>query len=175
MPMNTLITGLIALALGLISGAACAIDPVTLYVNGKVVAAPCQVDSDSVDKAVDLFGPQGVRASSMYTPGSASPFVMFNFSIINCPAGTMKVTLQFNGPADDNQPEDAYQNSGTAKNVAVQLRNMQGGPLGNNKTLTTDIVNRQANIYLLARAFSKNGKVTPGTVSSVVIVTLTWQ
>ena len=169
------IYGLIALAQIFITGGAQAADPVTMYVNGKVVAAPCQVDSASVEQVVDLFGPQGIRASSMYMPGSGSPFVMFNFSVINCPAGTVQTTLRFSGPADDSQPENSYKNSGTAKNVAVQLLNMQGGPLGNNKTLTGNIINRQATFYFLARAFSKYGKATPGTVNSVVVITLTWQ
>lgn len=150
-------------------------DLVAVNINGKVVAAPCQVSSDSVAKTVVLTGAQGVRASSLYTPGSATDWVPFDFTIESCPVGTMSATMLFAGDADSDGPDDLYRNTGSAGNIAVQLQSSEGAPLGNNKTLSGTIANRGYIYHLRARAYSAQGKVTPGTINSVVTVTFTWQ
>ncbi|MGK0599232.1 fimbrial protein [Yokenella regensburgei] len=172
--MKKRINGL-PLAMFFISGSLFAGDPLTLNVKGKIVAAPCQISSDSVEKTVLLTEAQGVRASAMYTPGSATDWVAFDFNIERCPAGTVQATMLFSGAADSAGPDDLYQNSGNAGNIAIQLQTIAGQPLGNGKSLTGVIINDGYRYHLRARAYSQEGRVTPGTVNAVVTVTFTWQ
>lgn len=159
----------------LIPGVVCAGDPVIVNIQGKITAAPCQVSSDSINQTIDLTAGEKVTASSMYTPGSATKWVNFRFNVENCPAGTSKATIQFNGVVDNNNPDDMYANNGTAGNVAVQLQRSNGEPLGNNKQSTGIIENARYSWGLRARIFSEKGNVTPGTINAAVTATITWQ
>lgn len=150
-------------------------DPVALNIKGKIVAAPCQISSDSIARTVPLTGAQGVQSSSLYTPGSATDWVFFDFNIERCPAGTVKATMQFSGNADSAGPDDLYQNAGSAGNIAIQLQTADGQPLGKDKTVSGIIINNEYRYHLRARAFSSQGNVTPGTISAVVTATFTWQ
>lgn len=150
-------------------------DPVTLNIKGKIVAAPCQVSSDSIVKTISLTDPQGIRASSLYTPGSATEWVTFDFNIERCPPGTITATMQLSGNADSAGPDDLYQNTGSAGNIAIQLQTAEGLPLGKDKTLSGTIVNNQYRYRLRARAYSPQGGATPGTINAAVTVTFTWQ
>ncbi|HCU0293587.1 TPA: type 1 fimbrial protein [Citrobacter sedlakii] len=150
-------------------------DPVALYVTGNVKAAPCQISSDSVTKTVDLTADQSITASSMYTPGSTTPWVAFDLSVENCPAGTTQVTVMFNGSPDQNQPQDRYQNVGTATPVAVQLQSRDGQPLGDGKSLSGQVESQRYTWQLRARIVSQQGHVMPGTVNAVVTVSMTYQ
>ncbi|MGI3452071.1 fimbrial protein [Citrobacter arsenatis] len=153
----------------------CLGDPVTLNINGNVKTAPCQVSSDSVAKTVDLTAGQSVTASSLYTAGSTTPWVAFDLSVEQCPAGTTRVSIVFNGNADSNHPEDMYRNVGTASPVAVQLQANDGLPLGDGKILTGNIFNRGYTWRLRARIYSEQGQVMPGTVNSAVTVSMIYQ
>lgn len=150
-------------------------DPVTLNINGNVKTAPCQVSSDSVTKMVDLTSGHSVTASSLYTAGSTTPWVAFDLSVEQCPAGTTRVAIVFTGNADSKHPEDMYRNVGTASPVAVQLQASDGLPLGDGKILTGTISNRRYTWRLRARIYSEQGQVMPGTVNSAVTVSMTYQ
>ncbi|EPJ9230008.1 MULTISPECIES: fimbrial protein [Klebsiella] len=165
----------LCLVLVLFSAPLLAGDVVSLNIKGKIVAAPCQISSDSVARTISLTDSQGIRASSLYTPGSATEWVPFDFDIERCPAGTTTATMQFSGNADNAGPDDLYQNSGSADNIAIQLQTAEGQPLGKDKTVSGTIVNNQYRYRLRARAFSPRGGVTPGTINAVVTVTFTWQ
>ena len=148
-------------------------DPVTLNINGNVKTAPCQVSSDSVTKTVDLTPGQSVTASSLYTAGSTTPWGAFELSVEQCPAGTSRVTVLFNGNADSDHPNDMYQN--TASPVAIQLQANNGVPLGNGKSLTANISEQRYTWRLRARIYSEQGQVTPGTINSAITLSMTYQ
>lgn len=59
-------------------------DSVALNIKGKIVAAPCQISSDSIARTVPLTGAQGVQSSFLYRPGSATDWVFFDFKLA-CP------------------------------------------------------------------------------------------
>lgn len=150
-------------------------DPIVLNIKGNVKAAPCQVSSDSITKTVDLTAGSPVTASSMYTAGSTTPWVSFDFSIEHCPEGTTGVMIQFNGNADDMHRDDMYRNLGTATPVAIQLQAADGRPLGDGQVLTSEIVAQRYTWNLRARLYSEQGQVSPGTIDSVVTVSLSYQ
>ncbi|CBG88569.1 fimbrial protein [Citrobacter rodentium] len=150
-------------------------DPVMLNVTGNVKAAPCQVRSDSVAKTVDLTAGHSVTASSLYTSGSATPWVAFDLSVEKCPPGTTRVTIVFNGAPDDDNPRDMYKNVGSATPVAIQLQSSEGQPLGDGTLLAGDITGQQYTWKLRARIYSQQGQVMPGTINSVVTVSMIYQ
>lgn len=148
-------------------------DPVTLNITGNVIASPCQVSSDSITKSVDLG--QNIQASSLQTAGSATDWVNFDINLNSCPAGTTVAIMTMHGTADLLNPADMYRNTGTATNLAVQVQSQAGEQLGNAKTISGTIANNAYTYKLRARAYTQNGSVMPGSISSVVTATFEYQ
>lgn len=169
------LTILAAASLGLMmtSYGAFAGDPVTLNITGNVIASPCQVSSDSITKSVDLG--QNIQASSLQTAGSATNWVNFDINLNSCPAGTTVAIMTMHGTADLNNPADMYRNTGTATNLAVQVQSQAGDQLGNTKTISGTIASNAYTYKLRARAYTQNGGVMPGSISSVVTATFEYQ
>ncbi|WP_415343674.1 fimbrial protein [Enterobacter hormaechei] len=169
------ITLIAAASLGLmmVSHGSFAGDPVTLNITGNVIASPCQVSSDSITKSVDLG--QNIQASSLQTAGSATEWVNFDINLNSCPAGTTKAIMTMHGTADPANPGDMYRSTGTATNLAVQLQSQAGEQLGDTKTLSGTIASNAYTYKLRARAYTQNGGVTPGSISSVVTATFVYQ
>lgn len=150
-----------------------AADLVSINVTGNIIASPCEVKSNSTNIAVDLG--QNIQATSLVRNGDASPWVPIDVDLINCPAATTRVTMLFQGTPDITHPEDMYINTGTATNVAVQLQGVGNEQLGNGKSYNGTIVSNAYTYHLKARAFTQSGSVLPGTISSVVTATFTYQ
>ncbi|MCF8581543.1 type 1 fimbrial protein [Enterobacter ludwigii] len=150
-----------------------AADPVTLNITGNVVASPCQVSSDSVTKSVDLG--QNIQASTLQTAGSSTAWVPFTVNLSSCPAGTTVAVMTMHGNPDINSPADMYLSTGTANNVSVQLQSQSGTQLGDGKTISGNVVSGAVTYNLQARAYSRTGNVTPGSISTVVTATFIYQ
>ena len=148
-------------------------DPVTLNITGNVIASPCQVSSDSITKSVDLG--QNIQASSLQTAGAATDWVNFDINLNSCPAGTTKAIMTMHGTADLFNPADMYRNTGTATNLAVQVQSQAGDQLGDTKTISGTIASNAYTYKLRARAYTQNGGVMPGSISSVVTATFEYQ
>lgn len=148
-------------------------DPVTLNITGNIVASPCQVSSDSITKSVDLG--QNIQASDLQVAGSSTTWVPFTINLNSCPAGTTVAIMTMHGTPDTNNPLDMYANTGTATNVSVQLQSQAGDQLGNSKTLKGNVSSSAVSYPLRARAYTQNGAVTPGTISTVVTATFVYQ
>ncbi|MEJ5073657.1 fimbrial protein [Enterobacter ludwigii] len=143
----------------------------TIQITGKVVASPCVVD-DSL--SVDLG--QDIQAKDLETAGTGSDWVPFTLDLKQCPSGTTSVTVAFSGTPDTADATRLYQNSGTAKNIAVELLDDQNTPLGNGSTATKTI-DKTSHSYtynLKARAYTALGEVMPGTIASEVLVAFTY-
>lgn len=168
---NTLISlGLVPLALLAMSGNAHAADS-TINITGTVVASPCTIEAV---KNVDL---SDIDATKLATTGSASTFINFGIALSNCPATTTSATATYSGTASNT---DYYANSGTAKNVEVEVASTYSSlPMGNGATqnVTIDASTHAASFNLKARV-RNNGKgsaATPGTVSSAVQVAVAYK
>lgn len=158
---------------GVLAGSCAKADPVTLNITGNVIASPCQITSDSVTKAVDLG--QNIQASSLQSAGSSSDWVNFDINIDTCPTGTTKAIMTMHGTADALSTGDLYKSTGTATNLGVQLQSQAADQLGDGKSITGTIASNAYTYKLRARAYSTNGAVTPGTISSVVTATFVYQ
>lgn len=154
------------LSLFTISASIYAADPVTLNISGNIVASPCLISSDSVSKSIDLG--QSIQASDLQTAGQSTPWTNFTINLSSCPAGTTVAIMTMHGTADTFNPNDMYQNIGTAQNIAVQLQSQSTTPLGNGKSISGTIVSNAYSYALRARAYTQSGGVTPGTIVSVV-------
>lgn len=150
-------------------------DPVNINITGTVVASPCTVDSAS---PLNISLGDTIPAATLASAGSGSDFVPFQLSLKDCPASTTAATVTFSGTADAGSV-DRYANTGTATNVDVELLNATDGTtlLGNGKTMvcTANVTDHTCVYPLKTRAYSPNGSVMPGTVSTVVVAAFTFQ
>ncbi|MCU6278855.1 type 1 fimbrial protein [Enterobacter quasiroggenkampii] len=156
---------------------ALAADPVTMNITANIVASPCEVNAASANMTIDLGGGEDLQTADLNAAGSSTSWIPITVSLENCPAGTSSVTATFHGTSDAGDPDTLYSNTGTATNVAVQLEGKTQEPYGNGKTSTiaiADATNGKPTWDLQTRAFSKSGNVTPGTISSVITMSFTY-
>jgi minor fimbrial subunit len=155
----------------LLAGAASAAGT-SIDLKGKVVATPCTVDTDTVDKEITL---PGVQAHALADATSGGDWKDFSLVLTQCPGYMKSSTAKFSGTpdADDNT---TYQNTGDAKNVSLQLSDKTTN-YGNGSTMKVDVneTTHEADFPLSARIYSAKGGATKGTFASVVHVDFTYQ
>lgn len=146
----------------------------SISVSGNVVASPCTVDTDTVNKTVELGT---VQRRDLQIAGEGGEWHDFDLLLTQCPSGTTKVTATLSGTAD---PIDAtaWKNSGTSTNMALRIASRShsttyapGDSLGEPVNVST----RSATFQLSARMFTPQGSAGPGTFQSVMNVDFTWQ
>lgn len=146
----------------------------SLTLTGNVVASPCTVDIDTVNKVVDLGTAQ---RRDLQTAGEGGGWQDFDLLLTQCPAGTSKVTATLSGAADTQDPT-AWRNSGTSGNVALRIasrdRTTAYAP-GNVLEQNVNISTRSAQFLMSARMFTPQGNATAGTFQSVMNIEFTWQ
>ena len=161
---NTFISlGLVPLALFAMSGNASAADS-TINITANVVASPCTIEAV---KNIDLGD---IDASKLATTGTASSYVTFSVTVSECPATTTSALATFSGTASNT---DYYANSGTAKNVEVELvTSYSSANMGNGKSMNVGIDSAtHASSFNLKTHVKNDGKgsaVTPGSVSTAI-------
>ena len=141
---------------------------INITVNGRVEARPCTVSTTDVD--VDLGD---LYTFSFVAPGSVSAWHDATLNLTNCPTGTSRVTATFSGPTDET---GYYRNSGTAKNIQIELQDDRGARFnnGSNKPLQLPANSRNIRFPLQVRALSVNGGATQGSIQAVISVTYTY-
>lgn len=140
---------------------------VMITVTGRVVPMPCTVDTTQL--RLDLGK---IYASELASPGSSGSWVNGTIRLSNCPALTTGVTASFSGQ----QGAYYYSNSGTAKNVELQLQTAAGRDLSNGISQTITITpQRTAELPVRVRAYSGSGKAVDGTIQGTINVTYTYQ
>ena len=141
---------------------------VVITVTGRVVPLPCTVDTTQLD--MDLGK---IYASALANPGSSGSWIHSIIRLSNCPPTTSGVTASFSG-----QPGTRfYKNSGTAQNIEIQLSSASSGTDFNNGTTQRLSITQQrtAEIPIMVRVFSPQGKATDGTIQGTINVTYTYQ
>lgn len=147
----------------------------TMNITGKIIAGPCVVNGGNDTLDVNLG--DSIQADTLATSGSASDWTNFSLALTSCPSSTTSFSVAFSGIADDTVTSN-YKNSGTADNVSIALTTQDGvTTLGNGSSLDNVAIPTDTHAYdlkLRARAVSK-GSVMPGTISSQVQATFTYQ
>lgn len=162
----------IAFCLTLFSAAAQA-DP-SITVSGKVVASPCTVDTDTVNKIVDLGS---LQRRDLQTAGEGGEWQNFDLLLTNCPAGTTRVTATLSGTPDSDDAT-AWKNSGTSEKMALRIASRdhsQTVASGDSLDQNVNISTRSASFPLSARMFTPQGSATAGTFQALMNVDFTWQ
>lgn len=146
-------------------------DNIDVDVTGDIVASPCVFNGGDNTLNVNLGDNY---AANMATPNSQSEPVAFALRFTQCPEGTRSINVQFTGMTDPLAGSDYYKNSGTAGQVAIGLRDMlTGNPVGAGTVLSRSVESdRTVTLPMNAWLYSRPGGVTPGTINSVVILTL---
>jgi minor fimbrial subunit len=142
-----------------------------LNVTGNIVASPCQFNGGINQMDVDLGD---IQASNMVRAGSVSQPINFTLLFSACPAGTSRVTVTFTGHQDPIAGVDYYQSNGTATNVAIGIRDPTTGALkGSGTDMTQQVLpDRTAAIPVQAFVYSAAGHPMPGSLRSVVLLTM---
>ncbi|MGG5836790.1 fimbrial protein, partial [Huaxiibacter chinensis] len=148
-----------------------AAERVNLNVTGNIVASPCQFNGGINQMDVDLGD---IQASNMVRAGSVSQPINFTLLFSACPAGTSRVTVTFTGHHDPIAGVDYYQSNGTATNVAIGIRDPTTGALkGSGTDMTQQVLpDRTAAIPVQAFVYSAAGHPMPGSLRSVVLLTM---
>lgn len=142
-------------------------DDVVITVTGRVVPMPCAVYTSQL--RLDLGK---IYASTLAKAGSSGQWVNGTIKLSNCPAITSGVTASFSGQ----QGSYYYSNSGTARNVELQLQTAAGVDLSNGKSQAITITpQRTAELPVRVRAYSGAGKAVDGTIRGTINVTYTYQ
>ncbi|HEX4503369.1 MAG TPA: fimbrial protein [Scandinavium sp.] len=155
------------------NASAFAADTLTINVSGNVVASPCKVNGGGTSLSVPLGD---IQSTTLSAAGTSSTPVAFDLKFTECPAGTNSVIATFTGTADPVAGTSYYQNAGTAKNVAVGLIQVDTGNLkGTGSTITQSVLaDRTATMKMQAKAYSSAGGATPGTITSAIVATMTY-
>ncbi|WP_370964709.1 fimbrial protein [Enterobacter wuhouensis] len=151
-----------------------AADTVNLNITGNVVSAPCIVNGGSGNINVNLGD---IQASTLAEAYSASTVVPFDIRLSNCPNGISRVEATFTGTSDPVAGTSYYRSTGTAGNVAVALLTASTGTLKGNGTTSIMHVqtDRTASLPMHAKAYSRMGGASAGTIRSVVTLGFTYQ
>lgn len=148
-----------------------------LYVKGKIYYLPCDVSTDTQYQEVN-FG--DLLKFNFQAAGSASEWKTFTLNVENCPAGTTKATVKFDGVTD---ADDATHFANTAasnasQNLALQITDTSHATTYKNHDRMTININSSTgagSFPLAARLYTTQGNATVGKFESVVQLTFTYQ
>lgn len=158
----------------LMAASFCASADTAMNLRGNVVAVPCTVDTDTVNKLVE-FAP--LQRMDLVNAGTGGEWQDFTLLVNGCPAGTRQVTVKYLG-AVDTQDATAWKNSGTATNVALRMTSADHSMTysnGNTQQIAVNSSTRSASFPLSAKIFTPQGNAGAGTFTAVVNLEFTWQ
>lgn len=161
-------------AVMLMAGSFFALADTGINLRGNVVASPCTVDTDTVNKLVEF---DSLQRMDLVNAGTGGAWQNFSLLVKNCPAGTRQVTVKYLG-ATDTQDPTAWQNSGTATNVALRMTNADHSVVyrnGNTQQIAVNSSTNSATFPLSAKIFTPQGNAGAGTFTAVVNLEFTWQ
>lgn len=145
----------------------------TIHFNGKFIEPTCEWVVGDNDRLIHL---DDIDVSQLQKPGLAGAKT-FSIGLTSCSSSLSVATFTFSGTSD---PTDnlRYQNTGTAKGVAVELESKDGqtiGANGANNARTVPIVGGNAVLDLQAGYWRLGTEtLSSGTVKSVALVTATY-
>ncbi|ASV55204.1 hypothetical protein LJPFL01_1841 [Lelliottia jeotgali] len=145
-----------------------------INLRGNVVASPCSVDTDTVNKLVE-FDP--LQRTDLITAGTGGAWQNFSLLVKNCPAGTRQVTVKYLG-TNDIQDATAWKNTGTATHVALRMTNADHSVIYSNGSAQQISVNSSTNsaeFPLSAKIFTPQGNAGAGTFAATINLEFTWQ
>lgn len=167
------------LVIGLCAFNAVCADSVGIFVDGRLIASPCKVNSSQTDFLVSLGNTPAAQLAGKYNVTRDIPFKVV---LDQCPESTTSVIATFSGKTYPEGGNYAYANSGTSKFVGVLLK-LSNEPdyfnsnalSGKSVRLNVDKTTHSIVFNFLTRLWTNEGNVTPGTINSAVTITFTYQ
>ncbi|WP_146108453.1 fimbrial protein [Photobacterium angustum] len=156
---------LILLLLPFFSNTAFSSGPPKITVYGKVVILPCE--SVPVNENIDIGT---LKTGDFINKRSFSPWKQLTLHLEHCPINNFTVRATFNSEKGINAGD--FKNTGTAKNLDIQIKNDDNDQLVNNGSyVEKKIIHNSVDYSLSVRAYSPSGNITKGTIKSTIAVT----
>jgi type 1 fimbria pilin len=165
-------------------GVSMSLDANLILPSITITAPSCSVSTSSQNIAVTL---QPVTAQTLATAGTVAGRTPFSISITGCPASVTKVTTFFNSGATIDTTTGNLLNSGTARNVEVQLLNGAGGNVASLSAIDLRGTNAKAQnssqytvagtaatLNYFAQYIASGGAAGAGSVSTSVTFTIAY-
>ncbi len=154
------------------AGSAVAAPPdAMLYFTGEIIQSSCRVDSESVNRTIQLGT---ARTTDFDRVGSIRNPTAFNVKLANCMPGT-RVTMTVSGQIDPNS--GVLKNTGSAAQVGVQLLlaksqgDTTGGPIMINGGMSLGSISTDGTMTIpMVAQFYRLGDMTSGSVSAIATV-----
>lgn len=143
----------------------------TLSIAANIVASPCTVSGDSVAKEVDLGQ---FWTSQLAHAGDTTGWSTFDINLTDCPASTTRIAVTLNGDTDKQAPV-YFANSGSGKNVAIEVATKDGVTLSNGSQVEAPVKSNGAIFNLQGRMVSPAGKATSGEVTGTIELTFNYR
>lgn len=135
-------------------------------VSAVIKESSCKIAASSIEQSVDLG--KG-RVADLKQANEATEWKPFSVELTDCPDSVTQVVATVSGVPDKNVA-DNFLNTGTAKNVAIEVKNVVDEiPISNGKTVTTT-VDQAHNAALLfkGRMITPTGGATSGSVLALM-------
>lgn len=148
--------------------------PTVVTIKANFVSPSCTVDTT---KDVDF---QNIDASALITKDAVSPAagLPFTINITGCSGTTKNVDMKFSGTASTGNTK-YYANAGTAKNIAIRIKDdVTSTDVGNGVTLTTPVSATTHTGAISFKSWVANdtaSAATPGTIQATVVATMTYK
>ncbi|MNB70434.1 S-fimbrial adhesin protein SfaS precursor [compost metagenome] len=153
------------LLLGVSSSFAQATDTV-ISVSAVIKESSCKVAASSIEQSVDLG--KG-RVADLKQANAATEWKPFSVELTDCPDSVTQVVATVSGTPDKDRAED-FLNTGTAKKVAVEVKNAaDDAQISNGKTVTTTVDQaHNAALQFKGRMITPTGGATSGSVAALM-------
>lgn len=135
---------------------------ININVHGYVAVMPCELET--INHVIDLKKVNAWNIRDTQT----SPWVDFSIKLKNCPMGTKEAIMEIKGTSDSTST-DYFVNTGSAKNVALNLAHRANKTTIKNGEKITVPVNeqtRKVDIPLSARMAGYGSGMTSGSFNS---------
>ncbi|ENA0608719.1 type 1 fimbrial protein [Enterobacter bugandensis] len=144
-----------------------------LNISANIVAPTCKIAATSVNQRVDLG--KG-RIVDLNQPNAATAWKSFKVELNDCPDSLREVVATFSGTPDV-KAADYYLNSGTANDIAVEVKDAADKfILSNGSTITTSVdTQHNAAFDMKGRMITPSGKPTSGSVSATIELSFTFR
>ncbi|EOZ7588164.1 fimbrial protein [Enterobacter hormaechei] len=166
--MKTLNMALLMICCYFFSSSSYANDVLNVTYTGSIVATTCKVAAGSSNQAItfpDVITTNGLTAGVLATQN-------FQIPIVDCPPSQSSISIKFTGMPDTVNPSRAYANSGSAKNVAIEIVTSYNIEMGNGKSSTIYFASDKA--FNFKANLVSRGNMTAGTIQTVVTAELSY-
>lgn len=135
-------------------------------VSAVIKESSCKIAASSIEQSVDLG--KG-RVADLKQANAVTEWKPFSVELTDCPDSVTQVVATVSGVPDTNVAND-FLNTGTAKNVVIEVKNaVDETSISNGKTVTTAVDQaHNAALQFKGRMMTPTGGATSGSVVALM-------